>query len=160
MFRNSPCPVLTVGPHVRPREEADFQIRQILCPSDLTERSFSAVPYAISMAAECSAHLTLLHVVPEELAPEEDAVFAKVKLNGAMQRLFPAEARPWSDFEIVVQSGKPADVIAAVAKTRQADLIVLGVRTADALITHMEENTAYRVVTEAECPVMTVPEKG
>jgi nucleotide-binding universal stress UspA family protein len=144
---------------VRPRAETDLQVRQTLCITDLTEKSLAALSYAISMATEYSAHLTVLHVVPERGRGDKDPALLKVKVDGAMQRLFPAEARPWSDLESVVESGKPADVIAALAKERQADLIVLGVRRADPFVTHMEENTAYRVVTEAECPVMTVPVK-
>jgi nucleotide-binding universal stress UspA family protein len=59
----------------------------------------------------------------------------------------------------MVQHGEPAEQILAAANQRGADLIVLGVRGMDglaAMSTHLRQATAYNVVVQAPCPVLTV----
>ena len=55
--------------------------------------------------------------------------------------------------------GTPEGAILGVAARLNADLIVLGVRSAHGhavAITHFTRSIAYRVVTQATCPVLTV----
>jgi len=61
--------------------------------------------------------------------------------------------------EELVKFGDPAEVILNVARERNADLIVLGVRKPEAtvgLTTHFGRTVAYRVISEATCPVLTI----
>ena len=154
IWRTSACPVLTVGPHVTKEPDLEIALRQILYPTDLSEESFSAARHAVSFALEYASHLTVLHVVPS-------AIRASTKLlvrafRDEVRAIIFAEAEPWCEPECVVESGDPAETILKVAKERQADLIVLGVRSPQALATQRVGNVAYRVVTEADCPVLTV----
>src|SRR5580704_11695040 len=61
VFRRSPVPVLTLGPHLR-RVTRDHSPRNILVAADLTPASALAARYAARLAAENHAKLTLLHV--------------------------------------------------------------------------------------------------
>jgi nucleotide-binding universal stress UspA family protein len=59
----------------------------------------------------------------------------------------------------IVRHGLPSDEILQVSDARRADLILLGVRSAGwrlAATIHLTESTAYKIVTRATCPVLTV----
>ncbi|MGA7847476.1 MAG: universal stress protein, partial [Terriglobales bacterium] len=64
VFRNAECPVLTVGPNAS-RWLANGNLRHILYATDFGPESLHGLPYAISLAEENRARLTLLHVAPE-----------------------------------------------------------------------------------------------
>ncbi len=154
VYRTSPCPVLTVGPHVSKDVPHQIELHEILYATDLSEESFSAAPYAFSFALEYAARLTVLHV-------PTTANLASLKLvpkafSDEIQALIPADAKPWCEPDYLVESGDPAETILKIAKERRAGLIILGIKEAGALASHRIGNVAYRVVTEAECPVLTV----
>ena len=59
----------------------------------------------------------------------------------------------------VERHGSPSDEILKLADEENADLIVLGVRDAQwrlPAVTHFADSTAYKIVTRAVCPVLTV----
>jgi nucleotide-binding universal stress UspA family protein len=160
VFRQCQCPVLTVGPKVTHRLDQLTVPKEILYATDFTIASRAAAPYAISQAEQQGAHLVLLHVIENpkagELAFGGEFVVAATHL---LHELVPPDANLSSKPEEIVKFGAPADVILGLAQERNADLIVLGVRKPEgnlALATHFGRATAYRVVSEAKCPVLTV----
>jgi nucleotide-binding universal stress UspA family protein len=59
----------------------------------------------------------------------------------------------------IVESGAHRDEILGVSEEQRADVIILGVRSANwrlAAVTHFADSTAYKIVTQAACPVLTV----
>ena len=71
----------------------------------------------------------------------------------------PADAELWCRPEAVVRHGEPAEEILAIANEDKADLIVLGAHGMDGLAavsSHLARATAYKVVVNATCPVLTV----
>src|ERR1017187_202667 len=64
VFRNAECPVLTMGPHAT-RWETNGNLQHILFATDFGPESLHGLPYALSLAEENRARLTLLHVAPE-----------------------------------------------------------------------------------------------
>lgn len=157
IFRTSVCPVLTVGPHVSSEVAREMTLRHVLFATDLSQGSFSAMPYALSFALEYEARLTILHALPH--APEIAADLTAKALEAEVERRLPADAKPWCEPKCTIQVGEPAHTILEVAKLLRADLIVFGVRPAATLATHRMGTVAYRVVTEAECPVLAVREE-
>ena len=75
-----------------------------------------------------------------------------------LREVVPPEAQLSSPPEELVKFGDPGEVILSLARERNADLIVLGVRKPErvGLATHFGRAIAYRVVSEAACPVLTV----
>ena len=61
ILRSAPCPVLTIGPHAK--TEQQWQLNEILYATDFSPASLSGARYAIALAQEYGARLTLLHVV-------------------------------------------------------------------------------------------------
>jgi len=154
IFRQSTCPVLTVGPNVsgEPRSVAD--IHTILCPIDFTAESLAAFPYAVSLAQENQARLYLMNVVPTPVLDYEE-----VSLMARLKALVPPEAKLWCEPKAFVESGDAADKILEQTEELGVDLIVLGIRPVSTLAgtrTHLGTATAYKVVSHAICPVLSV----
>ena len=172
IFRRSPVPVLTIGPHVRSSVHGFGRFHRVLFATDFTDASLAATPYAISLAQENESKLVLLHVMrtPHELNDEagNDCEWKRFELSvaEAIHRLYevvPKEAELHSPPQSLVEYGDPAERILSVAKERSCDLIVLGVRDASGHIgaaTHLERATAHKVVAHALCPVLTVRQEG
>jgi nucleotide-binding universal stress UspA family protein len=161
ILRRSRVPVLTIGPAERHGAHNAAKFRRVLFATDFTPESLAAAPYAISMAQENEARLILLHVTQEPETPPSDRAVEDAMSNLLFQlhEIVPASAEPWCRLEAVVQFGDPAEQILKVAKERDADLIVLGVRDPGPFMgaaTHLERNTAHKVVVHAACPVLTV----
>ena len=154
IFRQSPCPVLTVGPNVSGEPGSVADIHTILCPVDFTAESLSALPYAISLAEENQARLYLMHVVPGPVLEFEEAA-----LMNRLKALIPPEANLWCEAKVFVESGDPPERILEEAEELGVDLIVLGIRPVSTLAgtrTHLGTATAYKIVSHAICPVLSV----
>ena len=160
IFRTVPCPVLTVGPHSDP---AKANIREILLATDFGSESQSAAAYAVSLAQEYQARLTLLHVVPERKPGELVSWFdVQESSKQLLRKLVPAEAEAWCRPEYLVERGDPAERILDLANLRAVDLIVLGAQPEKGIpgaATHLPIATAHKVVAHANCPVLTVRNK-
>ncbi len=151
-IRESPCPVLTVGP--RTPEEAAIPLRNILYASDFSVDSLLAAPYAFSLAEKFQARPTLLHVIPNlPESPYLDAQMARVRLGEIASAHAPLAAAP----DVVVEMGSPANMILKVAGDLEADMIVIGARGAGSLprLASHFGSIAHKVVSHAHCPVLT-----
>jgi nucleotide-binding universal stress UspA family protein len=161
IFRQAQCPVMTLGPQMSMRLLRGGEFSEILYATDLTSESMAAAPYAISLAQEYQAHLTLLHIVA---APRAGDLVASHEIVASSERLMhnmvSAEAELWCEPRYLVEEGEAAEKILASAERMRADLIVLGVRRSSSLgaATHLPGATAHRVVAHATCPVLTVRE--
>lgn len=168
VYRTAECAVLTLGPHVVRGLKIDGELRHILFATDFGPESLHGLPYALSLAEEHKARLTLLHVAPEPspLLPEPEPgslpVLSPEQVVGFTERqlrdLVPAGAKLWHEPEYMVQFGTPAETVLKIAE-QNVDLIVLGVRRPAALTPHMGMGVAYRIVCEAPCPVLSVGAK-
>ncbi len=155
VFRQSPVPVLTIGPHAR--QAAHRQAPQnILVPADLTPASERAVRYAAALARARKATLTVLHVlspaavkgVPNRTATEQGI---KIKLAEMLGR--DADGVRYS---LRVEAGRVETIILETADKIEADLLVMGVRPWTGILDRLMWPHAYEVVRESPCPVVTV----
>ena len=93
IFRRAPCPVLTVGPHASTLLLRGGGVAHILYASDFSPESVAAAPYAISLAQEYQAHLTLLHAIIDpktgDLVQSKELVPSSERL---LRDLVPSEA--------------------------------------------------------------------
>src|SRR5260370_15381046 len=155
ILRQSPCPDLTVGPHVKPWSDEYVKMREILYATDLATDTPIAAPYAISLAQENQAHLVLLHVIEDakagDLVDSPDVVSVKER---KLQQLVSEQAGLWCEPSYIVEQGPAAEKILDVAKRRPTDLIVLGARPAKGLATHMNIGTVHKAVSQPRCPCL------
>jgi len=154
IYRQAHCPVLTIGPEAVESGRASWELKQILFATDFSKASLHALPYALSPAEENQANLIFLNVVP--LVPYQYKEAVEASTRKKLEGLMPAE--PWCSSESLVSYEFPAQGILQVARERNADLIVLGVRKPGAatLTSHLPWSTASDVVNAAPCPVLTV----
>jgi nucleotide-binding universal stress UspA family protein len=148
LFRHADCPVLTIGPNVSAEPHGVEEIHSILYPTDFSKEAQAALAYAVSLARERGARLYLLHVL--KAGRDWDREF----LQEELRKMVPAEAGLKCEPKALVQAGSPAEVILDVAKEMAVDLIVIGPKRHSGMPGTMA--TAYRVVTQAPCPVLTV----
>lgn len=168
LIRKASCPTLVVPPRA-PDVSADapVQFRRILCPLDFSESSLDALAFAINMAEEADARLTLLHVVDIPTVVSEDPAVFEVDLGrirqtaaaNARQRLHglvPDDARTFCTVETAIVEGRAYAEILRQAGERQSDLIVMGVRGRGAVDRLLFGSTTHHVIRAATCPVLIV----
>jgi nucleotide-binding universal stress UspA family protein len=171
VLRKAACPVLTVPP--RAHATCNVPFKRVLCAVDFKESSLRALTFALSMAEEADAAITIAHVLEwpweeppapavETLPPEQGfslAVYRRDREADAAARLatlIPEGAANWCTPSTKLRHGKPYEQILRIAEEEQADLIVIGVRGRSALDRAIFGSTANHVVRAATSPVLTL----
>ena len=158
VFRLAPCPVLTVGPKTLEMRSRDVEMSHILYPVEFIPDPSATAAYAVSLAEEYHTRLTFMKVVEERVPSPE--------LEAAVEET----VRHWMDDHVPVGSdlrkrtcfepgfGPAAEAILKFAGDHGVDLIVMGVERLDPVMAaHIpKSDTAYEVVRNATCPVLTV----
>jgi nucleotide-binding universal stress UspA family protein len=168
VLRKAPCPVLTVpppAPGLHPGGSVLF--RRIVCPVDFSGASLAALGYALKLAEESCAEITVLHVL-EWLIEEEPGAriagfdvpeyrrYLEKDARERLHTLVPDEARDWCRPREVVVGGRPWREILRMAEETSADLVVMGVRGRNPVDIALFGSTTQHVVRGARCPVMVV----
>ena len=155
IFRQAPCPVLTVGPGVSPSTShaAAAEFNCILYATDFSPESLAAARYAISLAKDHHAELVLLHTSADGSKGQDELALETLK------NVVPLGAGLLSKPTYVMERGAPAEAILGTAKKTQSDLIILGARGAEkhlTMATHFSDSIASHVAAHAGCPVLIV----
>ena len=142
------------------------RVSRILFASDFSKASGRALAVALSLAKATGAAVCILHVIVPitPLVPEQ-------YLNAALLDEIDAQARKTSQrhlTKLVAKAGKagiratslliegdPADEITRVARSKRADLLVLGTHGRTGLAKFFVGSVAGRVIATASCPVVT-----
>jgi nucleotide-binding universal stress UspA family protein len=156
IYRRASCPVLCVGPKVPHESKKAPEFRRILFPTDFSEASRAALPYALTLAEESQARLVLLHLIP--LVPVVDREVVKAAAIDKLKALIPTDASEWCTPEFDVRFEFPAEAIVRAAIRHNSDVIVMGVQQSGhaRAVSHLPWATATEVVAAAPCPVLTV----
>ena len=150
-------PVLTVGPQsyeIPPERKP----RNILLAADFSTDCAHAMNCAVSLAHKFAARLISVHVAPNVTEDPQVITRYEQSFTQQLQELLPKSPDMPLQQEFRVEFGVPADCILNVAADSAVDLIVMGVHGTDSLarLGHHLGTTAYHVVSEARCPVLTV----
>lgn len=163
VLRSSPVPVMTVGPAVPRGREGDGKFHRVLLATDFAAGSAEAAGYAAAFARRDEAKLVLVHARKKS---KQDRSVKRSELSVAevMHRLgetISCAAALRHRPETLVEYGDPGTRIVEVAKRKEADLIVMGVRNGGSVsvATHRDAGTVHNVVAQAPCPVLTVKPK-
>jgi len=163
VLRRVPCPVLTVPAHA-PAQADPVPFSRILCPSDFSPSSITALRYGEALADRSGASLMLVHVLDREnlrrmerrwpagLRSRDYEATALLMLDGLRGDGRPRHA-PTEEF---VTWGKPAAEILKVAREHHADLIVMGGHGRSLLGLMAFGSVTHEVVRGAACPVLTL----
>jgi nucleotide-binding universal stress UspA family protein len=130
--------------------------QHILLATDFSTEATAPAPYALSLAAEAASYISICHVLPEGHTKAMDATQLQTKITRALRKSIPEDIWKKCAPEYVVESGNAADEILRIAAKQNAGLIVLGVRSASMIATHLIPGIAFRVISGASCPVLTI----
>jgi nucleotide-binding universal stress UspA family protein len=158
VFRLAPCPVLTVGPKTSEMRSADVQLDHILYPLEFVPDSGDAATYAVSLAEEYHTKLTLMKIFEQMVPSPEEKAQVQEPVRHWMEDHIPAQSDLPERTSFELGFGPAAEAILKLAADRGVDLIVMGVRRLDPVMAAhlLKPDTAYEVVRNAHCPVLTV----
>lgn len=167
VLRKAACPVLTVPAAVANVTTPAELLKNIVCAVDFSDCSMHALKYALSIAEESDANLTVMHVVevPPDL-PGEDAggpFSFREYLESAQQtrltrlnKAIPDDARAYCKVDTLVTTGKAYREILRVADERHAGLLIVGIHGRGAIDRLLFGSTTQHLVRLASCPVLTL----
>jgi len=156
VIRNATCPVLTIGPHVRPPSEDPLAFHTILYATDFSAQAAKAAIYALSFAQDSAAHLFLCHVSKVGQTELADELPTEQELEASLKRLIPAEAYDYCTPTCVVEHGHTPSALLGLAQSIHADLIVLGSRKSSFWLQYIDTGLTPALLAGARCPVLTV----
>jgi nucleotide-binding universal stress UspA family protein len=164
VVRRAAVPVVTVrasdaGPRWPP-------IDRVLLPTDGSEASFSALPYAFDVAERFDAVVEGLFVVDERTKSNfynvgtalEDVVGGLQRAaEAATDRIESAGAERGIAVSTTVAEGLPSRTICAQAEESDADLVVMATHGRTGLGHYLLGSVTERVVRNSAVPVLTTP---
>jgi nucleotide-binding universal stress UspA family protein len=159
VLRKATCPVLTVGPRVAgcPKDGQSHADGPIVFATDFDFTTMHAMRYAACFANLIAAPLHCLHVLPRTLEAGSQSEIVPAIMAEALQQLATESGVVIEPPTCATTFGSEISyAVVDYARQMNARMIVLGVRQASLLASHVPEHITYRVITEASCPVLTM----
>ena len=143
------------------------RMRRILHPTDFSRASSLAYRRAVELAKANGADLVLLHVISPIVAPMTDGYIspkvyddmtaatrahAQKQLDGLVRKAREAGARASG----LLVEGLPHERIAQAARSKKADVVVVGTHGRTGFSRLFLGSVASRVLAVSPCPVLTV----
>lgn len=139
---------------------------KLLFATDGSHGSAAAEAHACMLAKSLGASLTVMSVMEFPPGMDPDYAVNRLYLDDLMKdvttKLVDLKARAVAlgiPVESYIATGIPSEEVLAVAKTKEADVIVVGTRGKTGLDHILLGSTAERIIRMAHCPVLTVPVK-
>lgn len=145
-----------------------LQISHILLPTDFSEISDKALPFALELAKRNKASITMMHTIeePYDFAPMLEDI--RKQVNRKVKTLFKdkleeiAKRSEYSELDIdtSIQNGRVSLAILEEAKLSKADLIVMGTTGATGLQKVLFGSNASEIILQSKVPVLVVPKNS
>ena len=147
------------------------KLKRVLCPVDFSEFSIRAYRYALSIARQYNAKLSVQHAVEPWRYPSADFSASpelfdqfydtlRDESEERLQQLVKTCSHDGVQTECVVQVGMASDCILAFARAQETDLIVMGTHGRRGFDRLMLGSVTERVMLKASCPVLTVSDSS
>ena len=145
-----------------------IHFQRILCATDLSDYSNSAVIQAIGMAEEFGARLTICHVIDLPMVSMHGAAFVyqedqiEEMKAGALEQIQALVADRDLDWEAVVETGPVSHTLCRLASEKQADLAIVSTYGRTGIKRLFLGSVTERLLRTIGCPllVVTPPEKA
>ena len=131
-------------------------LEKIFCPTDLHSSPDEALSYALALAKDHEAKLSVCHVAAAKELSDEAVSELRAQLSAIVQRhcYHDSSGRPGlPDWEPVIAVGDADEVIPRIAARQHADLIVMQSRRQTYAATLLG-STAEAISRMAPCPVL------
>lgn len=143
-------------------------MKNILVPIDFSAASGNAAKYAVSLAKYFDAEVTFIHVIPPAVIID-DSVLAFVMTTQAeilqnskemMAKEVEALSKEYPEkITGFVKEGSTADIIREMAKAKQADLVIMGMK-GKGKSNSVFGSTTTTIIRKSAFPVFVIPEKA
>ncbi|MBI5197126.1 MAG: universal stress protein [Nitrospirae bacterium] len=140
-----------------------LKIKKILVPVDFTDYSNSVVDYAVMLARQFEAEITLIHAIEPFTYTTTDTLlvtdhYAALKeiARPLMAALHQKVSKKGVKVKSLLTRGTPHSEIVGKARKSRSNLIVIGTHGRKGLERFLLGSVAERVVRLAPCPVVTV----
>lgn len=147
-----------------------LEVKRILIPTDFSETANLALQHAAHLASLTDAEIILLHVVSTFAfrvnLPEADVDESQnARLSGAIQEKLQSIAKALSakhgiQVHTRVAYGRIREEVVKVAEDQDADMVILGTHGVSGIREFFMGSNAFRIVSEAGCPVLSVQESA
>jgi nucleotide-binding universal stress UspA family protein len=137
-----------------------IHLKSILVPLDFSEASLKSLQYAVPLAKQFGAKLTLLHVLKAPVRFVDSAYLASLEhhqltvIEKRLEDMIPPEI----PVETAVRQNVVAEGILEVAREIEADLIITTTHGYSGMKHLLLRNTAENIVRQAPCPVLVLHE--
>lgn len=139
---------------------------KILTAIDFSENSEYAFEYALTLATQFQAELTIMHVINEpvdlrgfyvpHISFEQLEKEIEEGAEKMMEKFCQTRMGDFSNYKTTIVTGIPYEEIIKKAEDTNSSLIVLGTHGRTGLDHLIFGSTAERVVRSASCPVLTI----
>jgi nucleotide-binding universal stress UspA family protein len=152
------CPVFTVGPQAAleiAKEQKSVGI--VLFATDFDASTSEALRVAEFFSHAMGTPLHCINILPRTFEDVTHEGVVSLLITQALQHLASNELRTEKQPVCAVAYGSEiSNAVVNYSKTNDARLIVLGVRRSSLAASHVPAHIAYRIITEAICPVLTI----
>ena len=130
---------------------------RILFATDFTVAAVYAAPYALFLAEVLGAKIDVLNAIQDDAIEHPDRIFdLQTRFFRALDLLVPQQAREFCDPRTYIAVGRAHEQILEHIREQSIDLLVLGIRKTSHLSMEMRTSGAFRLIVDAECPVLTI----
>lgn len=145
-------------------------MKTILCPTDFSKSSENAVNYAVEIARTFKSKIILMHAY-ETPVIYTDVTVSSVQLDfellreSALKQLKKFYTKMLEhvkdvQFELILQQGLPSSRTVEIATEKKVDMIVMATTASTQVQRFLIGSNASRVIREAPCKVMLIPQKA
>jgi nucleotide-binding universal stress UspA family protein len=134
-------------------------MKRILVATDLSARSDRALERAAALANEHAAHLTVIHVVDEDLLEPVAEAQEKAAREAIMAHIDALRGSSAPGFSVKVVFGRAHAAIVEASEKSDTDLVVLGLHREDALRDMFRGTTVERIIRAGNVPVLLVKDR-
>jgi nucleotide-binding universal stress UspA family protein len=159
VLHDAECAVWTAAHTETAEHTASAEWRNVVCAIDTSADAPRLIRYAGELSRAVGATVHLVHAIPpppatrmEQYLSRDFEAFLK---NSARQAIDAMQKDAGTDFELCVEAGNVSCIVAAAARTHEADLVLIGrgalPHFGGRLRTHV-----YPIIREAPCPVLSI----
>ncbi len=135
-------------------------LKNILFPTDFSERSAVALPFAAALGRRYGAKVYVVHAISSEIPPVEAGDLPPISYwkisEQEMAILDRSDLLRDVEFETVLGQGELWDVLSHAITAYEVDLIVMATHGRGGFKRLILGSVAEEVVREAPCPVLTI----
>ena len=157
LMLRSPCPMLTIGPHVLAGVDLSSPFKRAVYVSNLRPASAAAAPFALGLSQALGIDIEVYQVVKAPIEKERAEPLKGMieEYCSRMRRLLPDVKEEWCNPEF--QMDRFIAPQAVLEKSQDPSvLMIVGVHEAPLLARHLHTSYPYRLLANAVCPIITV----